>query len=78
METKSTKVTMIFTLEVEFTEHYQVDKRTEECHGYHQFEDYNTLGFDLNSAIIKTDDETIIDITDRLTKDEIKKLTPED
>ncbi len=61
------------TLDIEYDHYFRVDTRTEECHGYHQFEDVETLGVKVNRVILKYNDLEI-DITDRLTKDEIKDI----
>ena len=75
MEAKTDESTLTYNLEVDITENYLVSKRIEECHGYHEFEDYKVLSVDVDRVIIRLDTDIIIDITDRLTKEEKKTLS---
>ena len=77
MERKSIKSNFTYTLEVEFTEHYLEDKRVEECHGFHTFYDTNTIGYDLISAVVTTDNGFKMDITDLLDEDAKESLKPD-
>jgi hypothetical protein len=77
MERKSTTTKLTYKLEVEFTEYYLEDKRVEECHGFHTFYDTNTIGYDLISAVVTTDNGFRMDITDLLDEDAIESLKPD-
>jgi tRNA U54 and U55 pseudouridine synthase Pus10 len=52
---------------------YSTDIREEECHGFHTFIDQEELSNEINRVIIKVLGKDI-DITDRLTKEEIAIL----
>jgi len=52
---------------------YSTDIREEECHGFHTFIDQEELSNEINRVVIKILGKEI-DITDRLTKDEIALL----
>jgi hypothetical protein len=77
MERKSTTTKVTYKLEVEFTEYYLEDKRVEECHGFHTFYDTKTVGFDLISAVVITENGFKMDITDLLDEDAIESLKPD-
>jgi len=52
---------------------YSTDIREEECHGFHTFIDQEELSNEISKVVIKILGKDI-DITDRLTKDEIALL----
>jgi hypothetical protein len=52
---------------------YSTDIREEECHGFHTFIDQEELSNEINRVVIKVLGKDI-DITDRLTKDEMAIL----
>jgi tRNA U54 and U55 pseudouridine synthase Pus10 len=52
---------------------YSTDIREEECHGFHTFIDQEELSNEINRVVIKVLGKDI-DITDRLTKEEIAIL----
>jgi tRNA U54 and U55 pseudouridine synthase Pus10 len=52
---------------------YSTDIREEECHGFHTFIDQEELFNEINRVVIKVLGKDI-DITDRLTKEEIAIL----
>lgn len=52
---------------------YSSDIREEECHGFHTFIDQEEVSNEINRVIIKVLGKDI-DITNRLTKDEIALL----
>jgi tRNA U54 and U55 pseudouridine synthase Pus10 len=52
---------------------YSTDIREEECHGFHTFIDQEELSNEINRVVIKILGKEI-DITNRLTKDEIALL----
>jgi len=58
---------------IEYAHSYLVDRYEEEGHGFHQFEDIETKSKDIHKVSIELEG-CIIDITSRLTKDEIKDL----
>lgn len=62
-----------FEVELDLTAHYLTDTRTEECHGFHTFEDINT-NYVVNSIKIHIGN-SCIDLTDRLTDVEKELLT---
>jgi hypothetical protein len=52
---------------------YSTDIREEECHGFHTFIDQEEVSNEINRVVIKVLGKDI-DITDRLTKDEMAIL----
>lgn len=48
--------------------------RTEECHGFHDFSEDEEVGRELYRLKIKLSDGEEIDVTDRLTEEEKKKI----
>lgn len=71
----STEETLIYNLEVDITENCSISKRVEECHGFHEFTDIELESVEVNRIIIRLDTDDVIDITDRLTKEEKEKLS---
>jgi hypothetical protein len=66
--------TILLDAEVEITIIYDVfPKRIEECHGNHEFDEADEVDRELISFKILLDDDSI-NLTDRLTDDEKKKL----
>lgn len=66
--------TILLDAEVEITIIYDVfPKRVEECHGNHEFDEADEVDRELISFKILLDDGSI-DLTDRLTDDEKKKI----
>lgn len=66
--------TILLDAEVEITIIYDVfPKRVEECHGNHEFDEADEVDRELISFKILLDDGSI-NLTDRLTDDEKKKL----
>jgi hypothetical protein len=59
-------------VEVEITANSKCETRREECHGYHYFEDCVTK-YVINSVKLQIGEHTI-DITNRLTLEEIELL----
>jgi len=62
--------------EISYTREYTIDEYDEECHGIHRFTDYETKKLSIGSVILMWGDVEI-DITNRLSKDEIKSLEQE-
>jgi hypothetical protein len=60
-------------IDIEYEHNFVLDRWTEECHGYHQFEDATTVSVKVLKVILRYNDLEI-DITDRLKKDEIKDI----
>lgn len=48
--------------------------RVEECHGYHEFNEDKEIDREIESVHILLSNEEPIDITSRLTKEELKKI----
>jgi hypothetical protein len=48
--------------------------RTEECHGYHTFDESELIDEKITEVSIILDAETKIDITSRLTKEELELI----
>jgi hypothetical protein len=71
----STQETLIYNLEVDITEDTIVSKTVEECHGLHEFTDIEVQSIEVNKVVIVIDDDTKIDITDRLTNEEKEILS---
>jgi hypothetical protein len=70
-EIKQLSIECVITKE----EHWQENPpRIEECHGYHSFNEDEFLDEEITKVEIFIDENTIIDITSRLTKEEIKLL----
>jgi len=66
--------TILLDAEVEITIIYDVfPKRVEECHGNHEFDEADEVDRELISFKILLDNDSI-NLTDRLTDDEKKKL----
>ena len=58
--------------EVSINEEWQSNPpRVEECHGYHTFDEDQLLSEEIAKVEIVIDNSTSIDITSRLTKDEL-------
>ena len=51
--------------------------RVEECHGRHEFNEDELIDKKLLYFFVKLADGTIIDLTDRLTKEEAEKIIDE-
>ncbi len=51
--------------------------RVEECHGLHEFNEDELIDKKLLYFFVKLADGTIIDLTERLTKEEIDKIISE-
>ena len=62
---------MWINVDIEHT--YKSEVRVEECHGLHTFVDSDEISNTVLKVVIKTIDGDI-DITNRLTEEEIKKL----
>jgi hypothetical protein len=62
-----------FWLIAEVQTEYEIEERVEEGHGYHSFIDSKEVRCDVLKASIKIKDIEI-DITNRLTKEELKLL----
>lgn len=60
-------------LKIDYNHYYEVDRRVEECHGYHEFEDVTTIGVEIISVMLIYNDLEI-DITKKLSREEIKDL----
>lgn len=73
MRSYTEEKTLIYNLEVEVTEHIRTDTRTEECHGYHTFEDID-VNYRIDKVFITLDSKKEIDLTDRLTAEEKELL----
>ena len=69
MKNYTEEKTLMYNLEVEVTEHIRTDTRTEECHGYHTFEDVD-VNYRVDRVFITLDSKKEIDLTDRLTNEE--------
>ena len=52
---------------------YSYSSRVEECHGFHTFIDQEIISEEVTSVVLKVNGNEI-DITDRLTKDELNLL----
>lgn len=52
---------------------YSYSSRVEECHGFHTFIDQEIISEEVTSVVLKVNGNEI-DITNRLTKDELKLL----
>jgi len=52
---------------------YSYSSRVEECHGFHTFIDQEIISEEVTSVVLKVNGSEI-DITNRLTKDELKLL----
>lgn len=61
------------SLDIEYQHNFKTDRWTEECHGYHEFEDVTTVSVQVLKVILRYNDLEI-DITSRLKKEEIKDL----
>ena len=70
MKNYTEEKTLMYNLEVDVTEHIVTDTRTEECHGYHTFEDVNVASYSIDRVYITLDSKKQIDLTDRLTDEE--------
>ena len=60
-------------LNIDVEKVYKVEERVEECHGYHTFLDSEEISSSIVRVIIKGKDSDI-DITNRLTKEELESL----
>lgn len=60
-------------LVIEFVRGFVSEIREEECHGFHRFDDSETKSIEISSIKIELEG-CLIDITSRLTKEEIKDL----
>lgn len=63
------ETTLMYNLEVDVTEFISTDTRTEECHGFHTFEDTH-VSHRVDRVYITLDSKEEIDLTDRLTDKE--------
>lgn len=73
MSKETEKTTNWIWLNAEIETTYQTDVREEECHGIHLFFDSEIVSCDVVKVLIRTRDKDI-DITHRLTKDELELL----
>ena len=60
-------------LNVDIEKTYKLEERVEECHGLHTFLDSEEISSQIIRVVIKTKDGDI-DITNRLTKEELELL----